>query len=256
MDGPVFGLCAVVALISAAILVYLRFTQERRSSLLAYRVSQRAHFTSLVCCFVGTLLAVPDVADAVDSVAGSDDVSFLISDIAAVIFCASLQVLIIDWEYNAPHHAGIALRIGFVFVVAALLILEFRRADRVHLDLSTTYVRNSEVRTYLLTYLGFFAAAGLEVTMRSAKIARAVRRQGRPSATGLSITTAGAAFGILYAISRGGYVLAFEGGHTWPLAIENTLSPVLAGMSVICLIGGLTLAVLSSLGLKRAGRST
>ncbi|MFF3337893.1 hypothetical protein [Streptomyces flavidovirens] len=177
------------------------------------------------------------------------ELSSLVSDIAAVIFCASLQVLIIDWEFRElPHDVSIACRIGFVVVVSSLLIWQFRRTDpaRLGLDLSTSYAQVSHVRTYLLTYLGFFAASGAEVAMRTTKLAHDMWRHGRAPGTGLAVAAAGAMFGVLYAVSRGGYVLAYESGHAWPLALDNVISPTLAGLSIGCVAAGLSMAVLSN----------
>lgn len=247
MDGPIFGLCSVLTLLSTAITLN-RAAAQRRQNSDAYRVSRRAHVTALASSFVGSVLAIPAVAEVADR-ATMAELSSLLSDIAAVIFCACLQVLIIDWEYRElPHDVSIACRIGFVVVVSGLLIWQFRRTDpaRLDVDLSTSYAQVSNVRTYLLTYLGFFAAAGAEVATRATKLARAVWRQGRAAGTGLAVAAAGAMFGVLYAVSRGGYVLAYESGHAWPLALDNVISPALAGLSIGGVAAGLTMAVLSN----------
>ena len=57
---------------------------------------------------------------------------------------------------------------------------------------------------------------------------------------------AGATLGVFYALSRGGYVLAVESGHAWPLALDNVISPALAGLSIGAIAGGLSMAVLSN----------
>ncbi|MFJ6820566.1 hypothetical protein ACIQRJ_09130 [Streptomyces niveus] len=247
MDGPIFGLCSVLTLVSTAIALVRAVAQRRRKGDY-FRVARRAHVVALASSFVGSVLAIPVVAEVADR-ATMAELSSLISDIAAVIFCASLQVLIIDWEYRElPHDASIACRIGFVVVVSGLLIWQFRRTDpaRLGLDLSTSYAQFSDVRTYMLTYLGFFAAAGAEVAVRAAKLARGAWERGRAAGTGLAVAAAGAAFGVLYAVSRGGYILAYESGHAWPLALDNVISPALAGLSIGCVAAGLSMAVLSN----------
>ncbi|MFJ2202901.1 hypothetical protein [Streptomyces violaceusniger] len=228
MDGPIFGLCSVLTLLSTAIALSRAVAQRRRNSDY-FRVARRAHVLALASSFVGSVLAIPTVAEVADR-ATMAELSSLVSDIAAVIFCASLQVLIIDWEYRElPHDVSIACRIGFVVVVSGLLIWQFRRTDpsRLNLDLSTSYAQIHGVRTYMLTYLGFFAAAGAEVAVRAAKLARGAWERGRAAGTGLAVAAAGAAFGVLYAVSRGGYILAYESGHAWPLTLDNVISPAL-----------------------------
>jgi predicted permease len=243
LDGLIFGLCAVLSLLSAAIC--LRYARERRHKP-TYRVARRAHLTALVACFLGSLLAIPTVADAVDHYTAINEVSSLASDVAAVIFCASLQIMIMNWWYSEVLHVGMALRVGTVCVVIALLVWLYHRADTVHVELSTAYARSDEVRQYLLTYLFFVAVAGVEVAVRSMNLARAARRQGRPAAaTGLAVAAAGAAFGVAYAVSRGGYLIAYKIGHAWPLALENAISPAFAGLSIGCVAIGLTMTTIS-----------
>ncbi|MFF2650470.1 hypothetical protein [Streptomyces sp. NPDC058045] len=247
MDGPIFGLCSVLTLLSTAIALYRAVTQRRQNSDL-FRISRRAHVLALASSFLSSVLAIPTVADLVDG-ATTVELSSLVSHIAAVIFCTSLQVMIIDWEYRElPHDVNIACRIGFVVVVCGLLIWQFRHTNPARLDveLDLSYAEFNEVRTYLLTYLGFFATAGAEVAMRAAKLARAVWRQGRAAGAGLAVAAAGAALGVLYAVSRGGYVLAFEHGHTWPLPLDNLISPTLEGLSILGIAAGLSMAVLSN----------
>ncbi|MEU9188236.1 hypothetical protein AB0D14_27605 [Streptomyces sp. NPDC048484] len=242
MEGPIFGLCTVLTSLSTAI--SLRCAYERRHKSI-YRIARRAHLTALAACTLGSLLAIPTIADAVDRSAASNEVSALASDVAAVIFIASLQIMVIDWEYSTAHHIGIALRVAFVCVIVGLMIWQFHRADTVHQDLSTAYAQSNDVRLYLLTYLGASAAAGAEVTFRSGKLAREIWRQGRPAATGLAIASAGAAFGVAYAFSRGSYLLAYADGHAWPLSWENAISPALAGLCIGCVAIGLTMATIN-----------
>ncbi|BDM67481.1 hypothetical protein HEK616_09680 [Streptomyces nigrescens] len=247
MDGPIFGLCSMLTLAGTAIALIRAVTQRRRNNDY-YRVARHAHVLALASSFVGSMLAIPAVADVADR-ATTAELSSLVSDIAAVIFCASLQVLIIDWEYDElPHDISIACRIGFVVVVSGLLIWQFRRTNpaRLNLDLSTSYAQVSDVRTYMLTYLSFFAAAGAEVAMRATRLARGAWERGLTASIGLAVAAAGATLGVLYAVSRGGYVLAYESGHAWPLALDNVVSPALAGLSIAGVAAGLSIAVLSN----------
>lgn len=247
MDGPIFGLCSVLTLLSAAIALNRSLIQPRWSSD-AFRVSRRAHIVALVSSFVGCLLAVPAVAEVADK-ATMAELSSLASNIAAMVFCASLQVMVIDWEYeDLPHNVSIAFRIALVVLVSSLMIWQFRRADpqRSDLDLSTSYAQVDSVRTYLVTYLSFVAVAGSEVSMRATKIARGMWQGGRTASTGMALAAVGAAVGVLYSLSRGGYVLAYESGHAWPLDFDRVIDPALAGLSIGGVAAGLTMAVLSN----------
>lgn len=247
MDGPIFGLCSVLTLLSTAIALCRAITQPRRKND-DFRVARGAHVVALASSFLGSLLAIPSVAEVADRVT-MPELSSLVSDIAAIVFCTSLQVMIINWEYRElPHDAGIACRVGLVVVISGLLIWQFRRTNpsRLNVDLSTSYAEFSDVRTYLLTYLGFFAAAGAEVAMRAGRLARGIWQLGRAAAVGLAVTAAGATFGVLYAVERGGYILAYEDGYAWPLTYDNVVSPALAGLSIVGIAAGLSMSILSN----------
>ena len=172
VDGPIFGLCSVLTLLSTAIALKPESWRQRRGSD-AFRVSRGAHVLALVSSFVGSLLAIPFVAEIVDG-ATMTELSSLVSDISAMVFCASLQVHGYRLGIRGlPHAVSIACRIAMVVAVSSLLIWQYRRTDpaRLDLDLSTSYAKVDAVRTYLLTYLGFFAAAGIEVAARAARLA-------------------------------------------------------------------------------------
>ncbi|MGD6752055.1 hypothetical protein [Streptomyces sp. BH105] len=257
MNGPIFGICSVLTLLSTAVVLIRAITQRRRASD-PFRTSRRAHLVALVSSYLVSTLAVPPVAASIDQ-ATTAELSVLITDIAGLIFCASLQTMIINWEYRElPHDVSIICRVGFVVVISGLLIWQFRRANpsRLGVDLSTSYVEFKHVRIYMLTYLGFFAAAGTEVAVRATRLACGVWRQGRAAGAGLAVAAAGATFGVLYALSQGAYILAYESGYAWPRLLDNVISPVLAGLGLTGIATGLSMAVLSNsrrpVGLRRS----
>lgn len=242
LDGPIYGVCALVTAVSAAI--RLHYTRKRRNQAV-YQIAHRARMSAFAACFIGSLLAIPTVAEAIDRLMDLNEVSSLTSDLAAVIFWACLQVMIVDWTHSRSHvQAGVAVRIIAVCCVVAAMIWEFHVADTAHTELSATYARRSDVRLYLLTYLGFTAVAGLEIGAFSTGLAIAAWQQRRAAATGLSIAAAGGIFGVAHALSRSAYIIADRTGHAWPLSVENAVSPALAGLSIICVATGLALATI------------
>ncbi|QSS91289.1 hypothetical protein [Streptomyces sp. M54] len=243
MNGLIFGVCALVTGISASI--RLHYTRKR-SHEAAYRVAHRARVAAFFASFIGSLLAIPPLAEAVNRLTALNEVSSLGSDLAAVIFWASLQVMIVDWTHSRTYlHTGIAIRILAASGVILALVWQFQRADTAYLDLSTMYARSSEVTLYVMTYAGFTALAGLEISAFSTGLALKTWQQRRAAAAGLSIAAVGGVFGVAYALSEGGYILAFHTGNAWPLSLENTISPALAGLSIICVAVGLALATAS-----------
>ncbi|GAA1919591.1 hypothetical protein GCM10009753_60300 [Streptantibioticus ferralitis] len=249
MDGPIYGACALFMAIASAMCLRLAHTRRHQA---AYRVARRARVSASLSGFVVSLLTIPKVADAADALAGYDDLSTLMACLAAVIFCASLQIMIVDWTYSRAHvNGGVTLRIGMACAVIALLVWEFCRTDSNATDLTTAYAANIAVRQYLLTYFAFVAIAGSEVSVFCIRLARAAWNQRRAAATGLAFSAAGGAFCVAHAISRGGYLIAFRTGHAWPLAMDDSISPALAGLSLVCMAVGLILATTG----RRIGRS-
>ncbi|MER5563090.1 hypothetical protein ABT071_31300 [Streptomyces sp. NPDC002506] len=52
-----------------------------------------------------------------------------------------------------------------------------------------------------------------------------------------------AAFGVAYAASKGSYLVTHYLRHPWPLKAEEIVSQLLAGLAVVALITGLTMAM-------------
>lgn len=57
------------------------------------------------------------------------------------------------------------------------------------------------------------------------------------------MSTTAALLGVAYAASKGSYLVTHYLGHPWPLRREEIVSPLLAGLAVISLITGLTMAM-------------
>ncbi|WP_330340198.1 hypothetical protein [Streptomyces sp. NBC_00557] len=244
MDGPIFGACALLSALTSALCLYVTLRRRHRPD---YRLARSARTVASLSACIGSLLAIPIVADAVDRMTGCNELATLSSDLAAVVFCAGLQVMVVDWRHPRERiNASVTKRVAALGAVVVLLIWEFQRIDRAHFDLSPVDGRDRQVTVYLLTYLAFSTVAALEVGTVSAFLARRTWLRGHASAVGLGICAAGAAFGLAYAVSRGGYLVAVHTGHTWPAYVESGISPVLAGLCIGGVTIGLSLATVSA----------
>lgn len=242
MTGLIFILCALLTTINTGL--FLRVAHKRRCQE-KYRLARRARVAASLACCVGSLIAIPPVGTTLDDLAGRD-LAPLISDLAAVAFCASLQVMIVDWTHLCPHITqSVTIRLVMMCVVMAALITEFQATDRDHLPISTVYAGDCNVTAYLMTYLAYAAVAGLEIAMVSTGLAIAAWRSRRNSATGLAIAAFGGICGFAFAISRGSYLVAYWTGHAWSQTTEARISPVLAGLFIACVAIGLFVATLS-----------
>jgi hypothetical protein len=242
VTGLIFGLCALLTTINAGL--FLRVAHRHRCQA-QYRLARRARVAASLACCVGSLIAIPSVGAILDDLTGRD-LSPLISDLAAVAFCASLQVMIVDWTHVCPYITqGVRIRLVTMCLVMAALITEFQATDRDHLPISTVYAGDGDVTAYLMTYVAFAAVAGLEIAMVSTGLAVAAWRRRRNSAAGLAIAAFGGICGFAFAISRGSYLVAYWTGHAWSQSTEARISPVLAGLFIACIAIGLFVATLS-----------
>lgn len=250
MDGPIFSACALLTALTSALCLYTTLQRRHKPE---YRLARRARAIASLSAFIGSLLAIPTVADVVDQVAKCNELATLASDLAAVVFGAGLQVMVVDWRHPRERvNASVTKRMAATSAVIALLLWEFHRIDTTHVDLSTVYARDHQVTVYLLTYLAFSAVAALEVSTISALLARRTWLRGHASALGLSICAAGGAFGLAYAMSRSSYLIAVHAGHAWPLSVENVVSPALAGLAIGCVTIGLSLATVRADASRRS----
>ncbi|MBY8884751.1 hypothetical protein K7472_07820 [Streptomyces sp. PTM05] len=240
LTGLIFGTCALLTALSTAIC--LRFAHRHRPQ---FRLARRARIAASATCCVASLLAIPQIADAIDNAAGCNETACHLSDLSAVVFFASLQIMIVDWTRTRPYvRTAVAVRLLLAAVVIGLLVLEFHRADTTNVDLTSEYAHNGAVTHYLVTYLAYSAIAGLEISVYSLRLALAARRQRRAAATGLTIAGAGGVIAVAYALSRCGYLIAAQVGHAWPLRLQDALSPALAGLAIGCVAIGLAVATI------------
>jgi hypothetical protein len=241
VDGLIFSVCALFTAVAAA--VYFRHLYTHRH-VRRYRIARWARISACLACCFGSALAVPTIAQFAASATGIDHVAKLGAHLAAITFCASLQIMIVDWTHLSPHvPPGITLRLALLLSFAVALSWQFSGIDTNRLTLTTDFADDSRVSSYLLTYLAFAAASGLEIAILSTGLALAAHKQRRASAAGLALSAVGGGACVAYAISKGGYLIAYRLGHPWPLGVEKAISSPLAGVYILCVTVGLCLAI-------------
>ncbi|MGW6886697.1 hypothetical protein [Streptomyces chartreusis] len=243
MDGIVFGLCALFGI--AGTVLSTREAWRHRDQT-EYRIARFARATAFGVCTVGVLLAVPSVEGLVESMTGMNNAAKIGAHICAVLWCGSLQLMLVDWSYNQDVlKASLYARVAFAACVLTAMLPLFVYTTEEGVEFTTEYASIPGVTVYLMVYLGYVAITCGEIAFLCSGMALVARRRGHTwSARGLALSTASALLGVGYAASKGSYLVAHYLGHPWPLEKEEILSPLLAGLAVIALITGLTMAMI------------
>lgn len=240
MDGIVFGTCTVAGLLVTA-LCTLRAVGNPR-------VSTWSIASAFGVCTLGVLFAVPPVARAVESATDIENVAKLIAHICAILWCAFLQVTMVDLAYRPEYLRPAIFQRGFAaFVYLAIMVPLFLATNEPDVAFTTAHVDNPKVAAYLLIYLSYVLITCGELAFMCGRTAH--RNWGiRPwSAAGFALSAAAAVLGMAYATSKGSYILCDTLGTPWSLKAEEALSPALAGLSILCLFSGLTLPMIGVL---------
>jgi hypothetical protein len=242
MDGIVFGFCALVGIVGTVLSAREAWRQRTRSE---YRVARFTRATAFGFCTVGVMLAVPPIADLVESATGLHNAAKLGAHICAVLWCGSLQLMLVDWSYNQDVlKASLYARIAFALCVLAAMLPLFICTTDEGVEFTTAHASVPGVTVYLLIYLAYVAITCGEIAFLCSGMALVARRRGHTwSARGLALSTVSALLGVAYAASKGSYLVTHYLGHPWPLKTEEIVSPVLAGLAVVTLISGLTMAM-------------
>ncbi|MFI9157552.1 hypothetical protein [Kitasatospora aureofaciens] len=247
-DALIFGLCTAVGLGATAVNLQVAWRRRHDES---SGISRWARTAAFAVVTVGVLLAVPAVAGAVESLTGVPNIAKLGAHLCAVAWCCSLQIMLVDWAYEqwaVPTHVG--YRIFIASGVTAALIPLFIAAsdDAPGLTYTTDFAGNRTVMSYLLVYLSYVAVTCAELVFLCLKAGGINRRAGRrQQAIGLRIASVAALFGMAYGVSKGSYLISYHTGRPWSLALEQKLSPALAGISIVALIVGLSVSASSAL---------
>ncbi|MEV8388704.1 MULTISPECIES: hypothetical protein [unclassified Streptomyces] len=242
MDGIVFGLCALVGIAGTVLSAREAWRQRSRNE---YRIARFARSVAFGVCTVGVILAVPPIEDLVESVTGMNNAAKIGAHICAVLWCGSLQLMLVDWSYNQQVlKASLYARIAFAACVLAAMLPLFVTTTSESIEFTTEYAIVPGVTVYLMVYLAYVAITCGEIAFLCSGMALSARRGGHVwSARGLGMSAAAAILGVAYAASKGSYLVTHYLGHPWPLSAEELISPALAGLAVIALITGLTLAM-------------
>ncbi|WP_274558153.1 hypothetical protein [Streptomyces spiramyceticus] len=242
MDAIVFGLCTLVGVVGTTLSAREAWRQRSRPE---YRVARLARTIAFGVCSLGVALAVPVLADLLEQVTNVDNAGKLGAHICAVLWCGSLQLMLVDWSYNQDViKASLYSRIALAVTVFAAMIPLFVATTRKGLEFTTAFAIEPGVTVYLLVYLGYVALTCGEIAFLCSGMAMSASHAGhRWTAWGLGTSAVAAVLGVMYAFSKGSYLVLHYLRHPWPLHIEEVVSPLLAGLAVVALITGLTLAM-------------
>ncbi len=242
MDGVVFGLCALFGLAGTALSAREAWRQRAR---VEHRIARFTRAVSFGVCTVGVILAVPPIEDFVESATGMNNAAKLGAHICAILWCGSLQLMLVDWSYNQDVlKASLYARVAFAVCVLAAMLPLFTKTTDEHVEFTTAYATVPGVTVYLMVYLAYAAITCGEIAFLCSGMAVVARRSGHSwSARGLGMSATAALLGVAYSASKGSYLVTHYLGHPWPLRQEEIVSPLLAGLAVISLITGLTMAM-------------
>ncbi|MFH9227708.1 hypothetical protein [Streptomyces lydicus] len=242
MDGIVFGLCTLACIAGTVLSGREAWRQRARHE---YRIARFTRTVAFGVCSVGVLLAVPTVESLVESATGMNNAAKLGAHICAVLWCGSLQLMLVDWSYNQDVlKASLYARIALGVCVLAVMLPLFVLTTGARIEFTTEYAAAPGVTVYLMVYLSYVAITCGEIAFLCSGMALSAHRGGhRWTARGLAASATAALFGVAYAASKGSYLVMHYLGHPWPLRYEEIVSPLLAGLAVITLITGLTMAM-------------
>ncbi|MFJ4684744.1 hypothetical protein [Streptomyces sp. NPDC088789] len=256
MDGIVFGLCALVGLAGTALSAREAWRQRSRNE---YRIARFARTVAFGVCTVGVTFAIPSVAGFVDSATGLHNAAKLGAHLCAILWCGSLQLMLVDWSYNQHVvKASLYARIAFTICVLAAMMPLFIATTDTSIEFTTQHAVVPGVTVYLMIYLSYVAITCGEIAFLCSGMALSAREIGHIwAAKGLGVSAAAAILGVAYAASKGSYLVTHYLGRPWPLRAEEIVSPALAGLAVITLITGLTLSMVGKrLASRRASSAT
>ncbi|MFF7613560.1 hypothetical protein [Streptomyces lavendulae] len=180
-----------------------------------------------------------------EDLSGMNNSAKLGAHICAVLWCGSLQLMLVDWSYNHEVlKASLYARVALGIVVLAAMLPLFIATTGSAMEFTTAFATEPGVTVYLLVYLAYVAITCGEIAFLCSGMAlSASRRSHSWTARGLATSAAAAVLGVAYAISKGSYLVLHYLRHPWPLRYEEIISPLLAGLATVALITGLTMAM-------------
>ncbi|GAA0406305.1 hypothetical protein [Streptomyces luteireticuli] len=235
-DGVIFGSVTLLG----AVVTTLCLIRARRTP----TVANRSITAAFGICTLGVFFAVPAIAQAAADITGIDNIAKLIAHICAVLWSAGLQFTMVDIAYG-PYGLRTRLyqRATFAGAILMAMIPLWLSANGPGVEFTTAHAHDVKVRIYLLLYLVYVFATCTELTFQCALASRDNWPERPWSSFGYGSSTIAAIFGMGYAASKASYLVAYTMGSPWELRVEERLSPLLSGISILFLFVGLTLPV-------------
>ncbi|MFE9707537.1 hypothetical protein [Streptomyces sp. NPDC005930] len=240
MDGMIFGSCTVAGVIVTALCT--------RRALHRPRVFTWLIAVAFAVCTVGVLFAVPAVARTAEDVTGLDNAGKLVAHICAILWCAALQITMVDLAYR-PEYLRTAMyqRIVAAVVELAVMVPLFLATNGEDIEFTTAYADHTSVAAYLLVYLSYVLVTCGELAFMCGRTARRSRATRPWTAAGFALCTLAAVLGVGYTVSKGSYIVLCTLGSPWSLDVEEAVSPALSGLAVLFLFAGLTMPMLGGM---------
>lgn len=240
MDAIVFGICTVAGLLVTALCT--------RRAIGNPRVSTWSIAIAFFICTVGVFFAVPAAARVAEDVTGLANAGKLIAHVCAILWCAALQITMVDLAYRAEYVRAAMFQRSFAAMVElAIMVPLFLATNEPGMEFTTAHVDNKSVAAYLLVYLSYVLFTCGELAFMCAKTAQRNWNVRPWSGAGFALSSMAATLGMGYTISKGSYIVFHTLGEPWPLEVEEVVSPALSGLAVLFLFIGLTLPLVGSL---------
>ncbi len=240
MDAIVFGTCT-----AAGLLVTVLCT---RRALGTPRVSTWSIAIAFGVCTLGVFFAVPVIAQAAQDITGLANVGKLIAHICAILWCAALQITMVDLAYRAEYVRAAMFQRSFAAMVElAIMVPLFLSTNRSDIEFTTAYVDDASVAAYLLVYLSYVLFTCGELAFMCAKTAQRNWTLRPWSGAGFALSSMAATLGMAYTVSKGSYIISYTLDDPWSLDVEEVVSPALSGLAVLFLFLGLTFPMVGAL---------
>ncbi|MFJ6070852.1 hypothetical protein ACIQFU_08380 [Streptomyces sp. NPDC093065] len=246
----IFGSCTVAGVIVTALCT--------RRAIHHPRVFTWLIAVAFGVCTVGVFFAVPTVADAAEQVTGLDNAGKLVAHICAILWCASLQITMVDLAYRPEYlRTAVYQRIFAAVVELAVMIPLFLATNGDDVEFTTAYVDHPSVAAYLLIYLSYVLLTCGELAFMCGRTARRSRTTRPWTGAGFALCALAAVLGVGYTVSKGSYIVFSALDNPWSLDVEEAVSPALSGLAVLFLFAGLTVPMLGGLlqRMRRGGEA-
>jgi hypothetical protein len=238
LDKVVYPLVAVTAWV---VLVFkiVALRSDRRSVAL-WTMSASSLFVALSGTF-----STPIVYTRLDALLGVPNLARLLSHTSIMAMGISTQAWLLYCVSPPERLRQRVLRRASLFLVAATamtVLFVLAPVDVDTLEFSVRYGEAPFVAEYTVIFVGFFAAAMLEIGRLTWRFARVA--SDRFLRMGLRLATIGSGLGVAYCLEKATYVLMRRGGITLlPADVQESTGPILGGAAGLFLLVGITIPV-------------